>query len=113
MSRHAPDEVLALDPAVVSYAHLAPIFAPLSKPAERPALGLAALERARGARVPILAQGGIRAANVADCLRAGAAGIAVTGAILLAPSPAAATRELRKGTGPTNQPSPPWGELVG
>ena len=114
VSCDAPDEVLALDPGVVSYAHLAPIFAPLSKPAERPALGLAALERARDARVPILAQGGIRAANVADCLRAGAAGIAVTGAILLAPSPAAADPRASKGDGVqlTNLRHP-GGEFVG
>lgn len=82
VSCHTPEEVLALDPAVVSYAHLAPIFPPLSKPPERPALGLAALERIRSARVPVLAQGGITPANTPACLAAGASGTALTGSLL-------------------------------
>jgi len=98
VSCHSPEEVRALDPGVVTYAHLAPIFAPLSKPAERPSLGLAALEQARGAAVPFLAQGGITAANARSCLAAGAAGIALTGEILLSPNPATTTRALL-GTG--------------
>lgn len=96
VSAHSAPEVLALDPASVSYAHLAPIFAPLSKAAERPALGLEALRAAAAGAVPVLAQGGISATNAADCLRAGAAGVAVTGAILKAGDVAAATRALRE-----------------
>ena len=96
VSAHAPEEVLALAPALVSYAHLAPIFAPLSKPATRPALGLAPLARACAGPVPVLAQGGITAANAAACLRAGAAGVAVTGELLHAADPAAAARALRE-----------------
>jgi thiamine-phosphate pyrophosphorylase len=95
VSAHAPDEVLALAPAHVSYAHLAPVFDPRSKPATRPPLGLAALARACTGPVPVLAQGGIGAANAAACLRAGAAGVAVTGELLLAADPAAAARALR------------------
>jgi thiamine monophosphate synthase len=45
--------------------------------------------------VPVLAQGGVDAANAASCVAAGAAGVAVTGEILLAPDPAAAARALR------------------
>jgi thiamine-phosphate diphosphorylase len=96
VSTHAPEAVLALGPAAVTYAHLAPIFAPLSKAAERPALGLDALRRAAAGPVPLLAQGGISASRAAACLRAGAAGVAVTGAILLAPDPGAAARALRE-----------------
>jgi thiamine-phosphate pyrophosphorylase len=95
VSCHSAAEIRALDPAVVTYAHLAPIFAPLSKAAERPELGLGAISAARGAAIPILAQGGISAANAAQCLRAGAVGAAVTGAILQAEDPAAAARALR------------------
>src|SRR4029453_17763420 len=96
VSAHSAEEVLALDPACVSYAHLAPIFDPLSKAAERPALGLDALRAAATGAVPVLAQGGISAGNAAECLRAGAAGVAVTGAILLAGAVAAATKALRE-----------------
>jgi len=93
VSCHAPDEVAAAEGA--SYAHLAPIFAPLSKAATRQPLGPAALREARGER-PVLAQGGVTADNAGDCLAAGAAGVAVTGAILQARDAGAAARELRR-----------------
>ena len=92
VSCHAPEEVHAA--AGASYAHLAPIFPPLSKAASRPALGLSALRAAAGAR-PVLAQGGVEASNAGACLEAGAAGIAVTGAVLMADDPGAAAAALR------------------
>ena len=92
ISCHAPEEVHAA--AGASYAHLAPIFPPLSKAASRPALGPDALAAAAGAR-PVLAQGGVEASNAAACLEAGAAGIAVTGAVLMADDPGAAAAALR------------------
>ena len=73
----------------------APIFAPLSKPAERPALGLDAIEAASAHGLPVIAQGGIEATHCRDLIRAGASGIAVTGSILMADDPEAATAELR------------------
>jgi thiamine-phosphate pyrophosphorylase len=80
-----------------SYAQLAPIFAPLSKAASRPALGLAALAAACDATgLPILAQGGIDPGRAAAAVAAGAAGVAVTGAILMAPDPGAAAAALRR-----------------
>jgi len=93
-SAHAPEEIDPL--ADLSYAQLAPIFAPLSKPLERPPLGLGALTRAAAHGVPVLAQGGITPENARAALEAGAAGVAVTGAILLAASPFEATRALRE-----------------
>lgn len=92
VSCHAPEEVHAA--AGASYAHLAPIFPPLSKAASRPALGLGALRAAAGTR-PVLAQGGVEASNAGACLEAGAAGIAVTGAVLMADDPGAAAAALR------------------
>jgi thiamine-phosphate pyrophosphorylase len=56
---------------------LAPVFAPLSKTAERPALGLAKLaDFARRSPVPVIALGGITESNADACIQAGAAGIA-------------------------------------
>lgn len=95
VSTHAPDELAAAARAGADYAHLAPIFAPLSKPAERPSLGPGALAAARDAGIPVLAQGGIDADNAGDVIRSGAAGVAVTGAVLLASDPGAAARALR------------------
>ncbi len=95
-SCHDAEEIVAAG-ADLDYAHLAPIFDPLSKPAERPALGVEVLaEACRRASLPVLAQGGITAENARACLEAGAAGVAVTGEILMADDPARATRALRE-----------------
>jgi thiamine-phosphate pyrophosphorylase len=93
VSLHDPASV-GSDPDA-DYAHLAPIFAPLSKPLERTPLGLAGLRAARASGVPVLAQGGIEPANARAVLAAGAAGVAVTGTISAAPDPARAVRALR------------------
>jgi thiamine-phosphate pyrophosphorylase len=93
LSAHAPDEIAGA--TTLSYAHLAPIFDPLSKPASRPALGLGALTAARTRGVPVLAQGGIDPANVAAAIAAGAAGVAVTGFLSGADDPARAAAALR------------------
>ena len=79
----------------VDYVHLAPIFAPLSKPLERVPLGLAGLRAARSSGVPVIAQGGIEPTNARAVLAAGAAGVAVTGTISAASDPARAVRALR------------------
>jgi len=97
VSTHGVDEVRAATGA--SYVQLAPIFAPLSKPATRDALGLAAIESAARERIPVIAQGGIDASNAAAVRAAGAAGVAVTGAVLMADDPAAATAALRRALG--------------
>jgi thiamine-phosphate pyrophosphorylase len=108
VSTHAPDEALALDPRVVDYAHLAPVFAPRSKRGERAPVGLEPLARACAGGVPVLAQGGVDATNAGACLACGAAGVAVTGEILLAADPGAAARALRAAldAGSRTQPAP-------
>ena len=45
--------------------------------------------------IDVIAQGGVRAENAREIVLAGAAGVAVTGAILLADDPAEAARGLR------------------
>jgi thiamine-phosphate pyrophosphorylase len=94
VSTHSIDEVRAATGA--SYVHLAPVFPPLSKPASRPPLGLAAVAAAARAEIPVIAQGGVDAANAAAIRAAGAAGVAVTGALLMADDITAATRALRQ-----------------
>jgi thiamine-phosphate pyrophosphorylase len=97
VSTHCVGEVRAA--AGASYVHLAPVFAPLSKPATREALGLAAIEAAARAKVPVIAQGGIDASNAGAVCAAGATGVAVTGAVLMADDPATATAALRRALG--------------
>ena len=94
VSAHTPDEVRGAAANGANYAHLAPIFAPLSKPQQRAPLGSVAIARCAAA-LPLLAQGGIEAANAAELIRAGAAGVAVTGALLGAVDPRAAAQALR------------------
>jgi thiamine-phosphate pyrophosphorylase len=95
VSVHAPLEVRAAEREGASYAHLAPIFAPYSKPASRAPLGVEAITAAARAGIPVLAQGGIDAQRAGACIRAGAAGVAVTGELCAARDPEHAARALR------------------
>jgi len=65
--------------------------------ASAPGDGLALLRKIKDAvHVPVVAFGGIQTpSDVADCLRAGADGVAVTDAVTLAPDPQAAAASLR------------------
>ncbi len=76
VSCHNEEEVAEAAGDGASYILLAPIFETPSKPGARP-LGLPVLERVcRRSRVPVYALGGVDAANAADCIRAGASGVA-------------------------------------
>jgi thiamine-phosphate pyrophosphorylase len=105
ISAHHPDEIRTAPPEV-DYAQLAPIARPLSKPRAGPYLGVRAIAEAARYGIPVIAQGGVTADNATAIAAAGAAGIAVTGAILSAPDPASATRALRAAlaTAPRNLP---------
>jgi thiamine-phosphate pyrophosphorylase len=78
VSCHSAEEVWVAESAGADYALLGPIFGTESKRIYGPPLGLGVLERAaRGARrLPVLALGGITVERAAECIAAGAAGIA-------------------------------------
>lgn len=82
VSAHGLAELRAARDAGADYATLSPIFPSASKPGHGPALGLGGLCVAAGAGLPVLALGGITAANVAACRAAGAAGAAVMGEVM-------------------------------
>jgi thiamine-phosphate pyrophosphorylase len=72
-----------------AYIGAGPVWATPSKPDADPAIGLGGLaEICRAVSVPVVAIGGVDASNAADCIRAGAAGVAVIRA-------ASDVRELR------------------
>ena len=78
------------------YVHLAPIWNPNSKPAERPALGPDALAEAARGGLPVFAQGGLDADRAVEAAAAGAAGVAVTGALARGADPESFLSPLRR-----------------
>jgi thiamine-phosphate pyrophosphorylase len=94
-SAHSAAEAAALLRAGADYVTLSPVFATASKPGYGPALGLAGLaETAARAPGPVIALGGITAANAAACVEAGASGVAVMGEIMRAADPRACAEAL-------------------
>lgn len=78
------------------YLGVSPLYATPTKTDTPPAVGLAGLRALRAAtRGPLVAIGGLAAANLLPVLASGADGIAVVSAIMAAEDPAAAARELR------------------
>ena len=94
--RAAHDEAeLAAAALGADLALLSPLWSPRSHAQQRPALGAPRfLVMARGARVPVLALGGVTPENAALAVAAGAAGVAVVSAVWSAPDPAQAARQL-------------------
>ena len=63
---------------LADYVGAGPVWATPSKTDADPPIGLAGLrEICAAADVPVIAIGGVDASNAADCIRAGAAGVAV------------------------------------
>ena len=95
-SCHTVAELVAAAAAGARWATFSPVFATASKPGYGPALGLNGL--AAGCRaVPglaVLALGGLGPGRAVGCVRAGAAGVAVMGAVMRAGDPAAVVRSL-------------------
>ena len=76
-SVHQLAEAVDAERAGADYALFGPLFATPSKLAYGPPQGISRLtEVCRAVRIPVLAIGGVTEENAADCLRAGAAGIA-------------------------------------
>ena len=84
VSAHGAADVAAAAAAGADYATLSPIFPSASKPGYGPALGAAALGIAARHALPVLALGGVTPARADECLRAGAAGVAVMGEVMRA-----------------------------
>jgi thiamine-phosphate pyrophosphorylase len=90
-----PAQLGAVDPEVVDYLGVGPIFPTGSKPDATPPLGLETLSLiARSVRLPVAAIGGITEENAGAVIRAGADGLAVISAICAADDPEDAARTL-------------------
>jgi thiamine-phosphate pyrophosphorylase len=75
VSCHSSAAVGRAAAAAASFAVFAPVFEKKNAPCARPT-GLAELEEACNASIPVLALGGVTVSNALSCLKAGAAGIA-------------------------------------
>lgn len=100
VSCHSTDEAIEAAEDGADYVTLSPIFPTDSKPGYGPPLGLARLERTcRAVDCPVYALGGVTPDNAAECLQAGAHGVAVMGGIMRADDPFAATTAYLRALG--------------
>jgi thiamine-phosphate pyrophosphorylase len=95
LSITAADQLARVDPNIVDYLGVGPVFDTGSKADAAQPLGLATLSQiASSVRLPVAAIGGITEANAAAVIRAGADGLAVISAICAADDPEDAARAL-------------------
>jgi len=95
LSAESEELASAVDPDVVDYAGLGPVFATPSKPDHKSPIGMAGLTRLVAAcPVPAVAIGGLKAEHAPAVFKAGARGMAVVSAICGTPDPGAATRAI-------------------
>ena len=84
-SVHALDAAQKREAEGADFVTYSPIYPTASKPGYGPAVGIAGLtEVAKGVKLPVFALGGITPARVAECLSAGAFGVAVMSGIMSA-----------------------------
>jgi thiamine-phosphate pyrophosphorylase len=94
-SAHSAAEASALLGSGADYVTISPVFITASKPGYGPAIGLGGLAEV-AARVPgpVIALGGITAANAPLCLSVGASGVAAMGEVMRAANPQAAVEAM-------------------
>jgi thiamine-phosphate pyrophosphorylase len=96
LSTHSPQEIDAVDPELVDYIGVGPVYETPTKPG-RPAVGLELVRyAAEHAPVPFFAIGGLNAGNLGEVLDAGAQRVCVLRALAAAPDARAAARALRE-----------------
>ena len=95
VSTHSLDAARQAEQEGADFVVFGPVFATPSKLAYGPPQGLSQLAAvAREVPIPVLGIGGITPANLPQVRRTGAHGVAMIRAVLAAPDPCAATREL-------------------
>lgn len=94
-SAHGGQEAARAFAAGADFVTLSPVFPTISKAAQGPPLGLSGFQDTiQGLGGPVYALGGVGPGNAPECLRAGAHGVALIGAILGAEDPSAAVSSV-------------------
>ncbi|MEQ8392568.1 MAG: thiamine phosphate synthase [Thalassospira sp.] len=91
------DETVArkVDPTIVDYVGIGPVFATPTKPDHKPAIGFDGFaELIKIAGLPSVAIGGLKLEHVAPVIKSGASGLAVVSAICGQPDPESAAKRL-------------------
>jgi len=92
-SKH--DEAIKAEQESADYVGVGPIFATANKPGKAP-VGVQTIAKVRAVvNIPVIAIGGIDAGNLAECIKAGADGVALIGSVAMADDMVAATAALR------------------
>lgn len=95
LSVETPAAARLIDPAVVDYVGLGPVFATPTKPDHKHPIGFDGLARlVELSPVPSVAIGGLKAFHVPQVLASGADGLAVVSAICGQPAPETAARDI-------------------
>ena len=96
-SAGTPDEARAACDAGADYLGVGPVYATGTKADAGEPIGLSGLAAVIAASsIPVVAIGGVREDRAGECIRAGAAGVAVAAAVVGAASVAPAARGLRR-----------------
>jgi thiamine-phosphate pyrophosphorylase len=95
VSLDAVEQIRDIDPAIVDYVAHGPFATTATTPDAGAAVGAAGIARVRArTELPLVAIGGLDAANLGAAIGAGADGVAHVSAIVAAADPEAASREL-------------------
>ena len=95
VSTHSVGGAVAAAAEGASFITFGPVFETPSKASFGPPLGLDALAKATASvTIPVFAIGGVTPENTTDCLKAGAKGVAVVGAIMTAKDIAAVVKKF-------------------
>lgn len=98
LSVETEEAARAVDPSVVDYVGVGPVFGTPTKPDHKPPIGLDGLARlVTLSPVPAVAIGGLKAEHVAAVRAAGAEGLAVVSAVCGQPDPEGAARRFFRG----------------
>jgi thiamine-phosphate pyrophosphorylase len=97
VSVESVEDAVAAEREGADYVSVSPVYLTPTKTDTASGLGPEGVAAVRAAvRCPVVAIGGLNRETVGDVIRAGADGVAVVSAVMSAPDPAAAARELRE-----------------